>query len=96
MDNALQSRLVLDEFLENEFRTYSGRKRAWHALRWLQTHLAAPFTLAASSMPQRPLREATLVQRGQAVVVEPAMLFYFERRLDELKQRHDWRWPALA
>eukprot|EP00971_Amphidinium_carterae_P312320 6207624-Amphidinium_carterae.1 len=33
-------------------------------------------------MPQRPLREAALMQRGQAVVVEPAMLFYsnFERR----------------
>eukprot|EP00971_Amphidinium_carterae_P056060 1105650-Amphidinium_carterae.1 len=47
-------------------------------------------------MPQRPSSEAAVVQRGQAVVVEPAMLFYLQRKLDELKHRHDWRWVALA
>eukprot|EP00971_Amphidinium_carterae_P010837 213854-Amphidinium_carterae.1 len=47
-------------------------------------------------MPQRPLGLADVGQRGQAVVVEPAMLFYMEQRLDALRQRQDWRWSALA
>eukprot|EP00971_Amphidinium_carterae_P326691 6457641-Amphidinium_carterae.1 len=67
LDNALQSGLVLDEFLADGGRSYSGRKRTWHALRWLQRHLAAPFALDANSMPQRPLGMADVGQRGQAV-----------------------------
>ena len=77
---------LVEQFVFDTRGQSSSALSLWQRLRWLQTHLGAPFALDPASRPVVVSREAGC---KQATVVEPEMLLFLREALSAYPKGHE-------